>query len=147
MNTQTQSSVATVKDRLAHPRSRSAFHTLLLLVGGYLALSLVTLGTIFALRNHGSIVNSAVWTRGSIVAGAALVMFLATLRALSGSRSAYIRVRIMSAAMVVAIAVIVALPGVFPDWLKLEQGVCGLVLVGVVAVANGKHLRSVFAGK
>src|SRR5262249_18488267 len=139
--------VATLKDKLAHPLSRSAFRNLLLLVGGYLTLSLVTLGAIFALRNHGSIVNAAVWTRGSIVAGTALVMFLAAFRAFSRSRSAYIRVRIMSAVMVVAIAVIVALPGVFPVWLKLEQGVCGLILIGVVAVANGKHLRSVFAGK
>jgi hypothetical protein len=25
--------------------------------------------------------------------------------------------------------------------------ICGLVLVGVVAVVNGKHLRTVFAGR
>jgi hypothetical protein len=47
--------------------------------------------------------------------------------------------------MLVAIAVIIALPGTFPLWMKIEQGVCGLLLLGVVLVVNGKHLRSAFA--
>ncbi len=50
-----------------------------------------------------------------------------------------------SAVMVVAIAVIIALPGTFPTWLKLEQGVCGLVLIAVVAIANGRRSRLLFA--
>lgn len=29
--------------------------------------------------------------------------------------------------------------------MKIEQGVCGLILLGVVAVANGRHLRAAFA--
>jgi hypothetical protein len=28
--------------------------------------------------------------------------------------------------------------------MKLEQGVCGFVLIAVAAVANGRHLRSLF---
>ncbi|MFI0151218.1 hypothetical protein [Streptomyces lydicus] len=47
--------------------------------------------------------------------------------------------------MLVAIAVILAVPGAFPLWLKIEQGVCGLVLLGVAALVNGKHLRAVSA--
>jgi hypothetical protein len=47
--------------------------------------------------------------------------------------------------MVVAIVLIIVLPGAFPVWLKIEQGVCGLILLGVVAVVNGKPMRSVFA--
>lgn len=42
--------------------------------------------------------------------------------------------------------VIVAVPGDFPLWFKLEQGVCGLLLLGVVLVVNGKHLRTAFSG-
>lgn len=53
--------------------------------------------------------------------------------------------RIVSGVMVGAIAVIIALPGSFPLWLKLEQGVCGLLLLGVVALVNGRRLRSLFA--
>jgi hypothetical protein len=49
--------------------------------------------------------------------------------------------------MLVAIAVILAIPGDFPLWFKLEQGICGLLLLGVVMVVTGKHMRSVFAKK
>ena len=49
--------------------------------------------------------------------------------------------------MVAAIAVIIAVPGTFPLRMKIEQGVCGLILVGVVVLVNGKHLRSLFAVK
>jgi hypothetical protein len=47
----------------------------------------------------------------------------------------------------VAIVFIIALPGTFPMWMKIEQGVCGLVLIGVVVLVNGKHIRSLFAAK
>ena len=54
--------------------------------------------------------------------------------------------------MMVAIAFIIALPGTFPLWMKIEQGACGLLLIGllligVVAIANGKHMQSLFAAK
>ena len=49
--------------------------------------------------------------------------------------------------MVVAIAVIIALPGTFPLWMKIEQGVCGLILIGVAVIVNGRHMRSLFAAK
>jgi hypothetical protein len=47
--------------------------------------------------------------------------------------------------MVVAIAVIVSIPGLFPVWMKIEQVVCGLLLVGVFALARGRALRAAFA--
>jgi hypothetical protein len=47
--------------------------------------------------------------------------------------------------MTVAIAVIVALPGLIPLWMKVEQSVCGLLLLGVVVTVNGRHVRSLFA--
>ena len=49
--------------------------------------------------------------------------------------------------MVAAIAVIIALPGTFPLWMKIVQGVCGLILLGVVVIVNGRRLRSLFAAK
>jgi hypothetical protein len=90
-------------------------------------------------------VNAAVWIRGSFAAASALAMFLFTLAAARGSRRMYLRLRLVSAIVVVAIAVIISLPGTFPVWLKVEQGVCGLLLLGVVALVNGKQVRSAFA--
>jgi chromate transport protein ChrA len=132
---------------LSHPRTAAAFRTTRRLVGCYLGLSVLTLVATFLLRNHHSEVNSTVWIRGGIVAATAVLMFAFATRAAHGSRDGYRRVRIMSAIMVVAIAVIISLPGFIPVWMKIEQGACGLLLIGVVAVVNGKHLRSLFGTK
>ncbi|MEV4266948.1 hypothetical protein [Kribbella sp. NPDC049584] len=127
-----------------HPRSAAALRSVQLLVAGYLAISVLTLIAIIALRNHTSMVNDAVWTRGTIVVGSALLTFLFARSAARGSRRGYLRLRIVSAVMLVAIVVIISLPGVFPLWMKGEQAVCGLLLLGVALLVNGKHLRSVF---
>src|SRR5206468_1821428 len=110
-------------------------------------LSLLTLAVIVLMRNHASVVNAAVWIRGTIVAASALLTMAFAARTARGSSRAYLRLRIVSAVMLVAIAVIVALPGPFPLWLKLEQSVCGLLLLGVVVVVNGRRLRSAFADR
>jgi len=62
-----------------------------------------------------------------------------------GSRGAYRRLRVITAVMPVAIVVIIALPGTFPLWMKVEQAVCGVLLLGVVAVVNGRVMRASFA--
>ncbi|MFI5691525.1 hypothetical protein ACIA58_06775 [Kribbella sp. NPDC051586] len=127
-----------------HPRSVAALRSVQLLVAGYLALSVLTLIAIIALRNHTTIVNDAVWTRGTIVVASAALTFLFARRAAQGSRKGFLRLRIVSAVMVVAIVAIISLPGTFPLWMKGEQAVCGLLLLGVALLVNGKHLRSVF---
>jgi hypothetical protein len=125
--------------------TRAAFRTVRVLIGGYVALSLMTLTAVVLLRNHHSVVTAPVWVRSCIVVASSLLMTAFAARAAQGSRRAFLRLRLMSAIMVVAIVVIIAIPGSFPAWLKIEQGICGLVLIGVVAVVNGKHLRSAFA--
>jgi hypothetical protein len=115
------------------------------LIGIYVALSVVTLAAVVVLRNHHSMVTAPVWVRTSIVVASSLLMAAFAARASQGSRRAFLRLRLVSAIMVVAIVVIIAIPGSFPVWLKIEQGICGLVLIGVVSVVNGKHLRSAFA--
>ncbi|ETK32894.1 membrane protein [Microbispora sp. ATCC PTA-5024] len=130
----------------AHPGSLKAFTTIRLLTGGYLALSALTLMVIALRHDDATMVNSAVWVRGVIVTVSAAFTYAFAVRAARGSRGAYRRLRVIAAVMVVAIVVIIALPGTFPVWMKLEQAVCGLLLLGVVATAFGRRLRSVFAG-
>ncbi|HET6740403.1 MAG TPA: hypothetical protein VFH76_15765 [Kribbella sp.] len=129
---------------VGHPRSVSALRSVQLLVIGYVAISVLTLVAIIALRNHASVVNAAVWTRGTIVVASSALTFLFARSAARGSRRGYLRLRIVSAVMLVAIVVIIALPGTFPLWMKSEQAVCGLLLLAVTLLVNGKHLRSVF---
>ncbi|HEY1919293.1 MAG TPA: hypothetical protein VGH27_27295 [Streptosporangiaceae bacterium] len=130
---------------LTGARATAAFRTIKLLTGGYLAISLAAVVVIVALRQHPAEVNSTVWTHGIVVAASAVLTFLVTLKAARGSHGAYRRLRIVSVTLVAAIAVTIALPGDFPLWMKAEQGVCGLLMLGVAALASGKHLRSLFA--
>jgi hypothetical protein len=141
----TQSPTVRSVPRVGDPRTRTAFRPIKLLVGGYLATSVLTLVAIVLLRHHPSEVNPAVWTRAVIVAASALLSFSLAVRAANGARRAFLRLRIISAVMVVAIAVIIVLPGTFPLWLKIEQGVCGLLLIGVALLVNGSRLRARFA--
>ena len=129
---------------LEHPETRAALRRLTLLVRGYLTISVATLAAIVLLRDHSGVVNSAVWIRGTIVVISALVTTALAARAARGSRGSYRRLRIISAVMVVAIVAIIAIPGPFPLWMKADQAVCGLALIGVAVIANGARLRSLF---
>jgi hypothetical protein len=125
----------------------TALRPVRLLVATYLGISVLTLVAVVLLRHHPGLVNDAVWIRGTIVVASALLTLAFTVRAARGSRRAFRRLRLISAIMVVAIVVIVALPGTFPVWMKIEQAVCGVLLLGVVLMVNGKHLRGAFAAK
>ncbi len=142
-----QQTGARTEDDLDHPQTRKAFRVIRALVGGYLVLGVVTLGVIVALRNDAAQVNSAVWTRATIVVVTAVLLIMFIGRAARGSRGAYRRLRIVSIITPVAIAVIIAVPGTFPLWMKIEQGICGLVMIAVAVIANGSHLRGVFAAR
>src|SRR5262249_28994345 len=117
------------------------------LVGAYLALCVLTL--VFAGINSGnaSMVNDAVWTRGVIVTISAVLSFSFVTRAARGSRKGFLRLRIVSAVMTVAIAILISLPGLFPVWMRIEQGVCGVLLLAVVAIVNSRRVRSLFVAE
>ncbi|WP_424891471.1 hypothetical protein [Streptomyces sp. XH2] len=88
--------------------------------------------------------TGAVRVRAGIVVAASLLMASFAARTARGHSRSHLRLRLSSAAMAVAIAAIVALPGTFPAWLKAEQAACGVLLLGVVLAVNGKQMRSAF---
>jgi hypothetical protein len=130
-----------------HVRNRGTLRAVTTLVGTYLGISVLTLIAIILLRANPAIVNTAVWIRGSLVVASAALMFVFAVRAASGAPRAFLRVRLISAIMLVAIVVIIALPGTFPLWLKLEQAVCGALLLVVVLLVNGRRMRAHFAAR
>ncbi|OXM54331.1 hypothetical protein [Amycolatopsis alba] len=130
---------------LGHPRVRTAFLRMKVLVSCYLGLSVLALVVAYLWRNRPELVTDLVWVRGEGVLIASVVLLLFVLGTARGRHGAYLRLRIASAAMVVAIAVLISLPGLLPVWMRVEQGLCGLVLIGVAVIANGTRLRSVFA--
>jgi hypothetical protein len=75
MNTLTRT-----EEHQTHPRTRTAFRSTELLVGGYTGISVLALAIVL-LRNHATVVNSAVWTHGTIVAASALLLFAFAVRA------------------------------------------------------------------
>ncbi|HEX5116781.1 MAG TPA: hypothetical protein VFW65_16435 [Pseudonocardiaceae bacterium] len=126
-------------------RTQMALRGVRALVGAYLTISVLTMAAIVLMRHDATAVNSAVWIRGTAVVASALLTTLFAARAAGGSRRAYLRLRIISTVMVVVIALIIGLPGPFPLWLKIEQGMCGLLLLGVAVQVNGPRLRALFA--
>ncbi|MGA4876717.1 hypothetical protein [Streptomyces lydicamycinicus] len=145
MNTRRSRPAGVSEDRLSRPRVQQAFRSAKLLVGCYAGFSALTLLAIILLRNHPDLVTDAVWVRASIVVATSLLMASFAARAARGHRRSYLRLRWASGIMLVAIAVIIVVPGAFPLWLKMQQGVCGLLLAGVVVSVNGKELRAAFA--
>ncbi|MFE1176605.1 hypothetical protein [Streptomyces sp. NPDC058773] len=145
MSTPGPDSVAPPAGDMRHPRIRQALRSTELLVGCYAALSALTLVAIILLRHHPDLVTDAVWVRVSIVVATSLLMVSFAARTRRGHSRSYLRLRLASGIMLSAIAVILVLPGTFPLWLKAEQGVCGVLLLGVVLIVNGKRMRSAFA--
>ena len=106
------------------------------LIGGYAAVNALTLVAAVVFRHDATMVTDAVWVRGTIVAAGSLLALFLAVRAARGDWRMLRRLRIVTAAMLVAIVVIIALPGMFPVWFKLEQGICGLLLLAVVVQIN-----------
>lgn len=142
---QTQTIVKAQTRHPQYPQSQAAFRTVKLLLGSYLGISVLTLVAAILLRGNAAIAPMAVLVRGTIVIGHALINLFFAARMSRGSRVGYRLLRLSSAAMVVAIVVIIAIPDDFPVWFKIEQGCCGLLLLWAVIVAFTKPVRSVFA--
>ncbi|WP_211245971.1 hypothetical protein [Actinomadura oligospora] len=140
----TNKATGTPNEMAGNPNHVTAFRRIKALVGVYAGISVLTFAGLVAYRNSSS-VTQPVWVRLSIVAVSSLILFALTLRASRGSRGAFRRLRILSAVMLVAIVVIVSLPGMFPAWMRIEQAVCGLLLLGVVVISSGRGLRAAFS--
>jgi hypothetical protein len=116
------------------------------LLVAYAALSVLTVGVLFVLRDDPAVATAPAWVRASIVLVSSLLTLLFAAQAAAGSARGYLRLRLVTAIMLVAIIVIVAIPGAFPVWLRVEQAVCGLLLAGVVLLINRAPVRAQFAG-
>jgi hypothetical protein len=143
MTTQTITTEHATSSQPGQPRTATTFRKIKLLTAGYLGAGVLAVATTALMGNQ----PVAVWAQGIVVAASAVGALVAAVRMARGSRGAYRRLRILSVVVVAAIAVKIALPAVFPLWLKAELGVAGLLMLGVAVLANGSHVRSLFAAK
>ena len=123
---------------------RPAFRPVLILLAGFLVVSAVMEAVLIVLTTTRGAIDSAVWTRCSLVLGSSIILLLFAVRAARGARRSWLRVRIISPVVVTAVVVVVAIPGFLPDWVRLEQGVCGALVLGVVILVNRPRARALF---
>lgn len=123
---------------------RSTFFTVKVLVNIYLCIRLVTLPVLYAIRNNPKLATQDAWVHGIIVGATALLTAYFMIQFTRGSRRGYLRLRIISAIMLLAIVIIIAIPGLFPLWMKITECVCGLLMLGIALIINDKYVRSIF---
>ena len=123
---------------------RARFRPFLVLLAGFVVVSLAMEAVLIVQSVTGTPVDGAVWTRCSLVLASSIVLLLLTNGAARGSRSSWIRVRIISVVVVAAVVVIVSIPGFLPDWVRFEQGVCGGLVLPVAILVNLPRTRALF---
>lgn len=126
---------------------RAAFRPVLLLVSAFLAVSTGMLVFLAGASVVGTRIDGAVWSRCSLVVGSAIIILLLAVYAARGARRAWVRLRIVSPAVVAAIVVIVSIPGFLPDWVRLEQAVCGILILPAAILVNLPRTRALFPGR
>jgi hypothetical protein len=117
---------------------------------GMLGVSVLALLVAAVLRDNADLVNWVVWLRGGAVALASLWLISLAGQALRGKRPAFVRIRFISILAPLGIAAILLAPDSgYPLWMKAEQGLVGLLLVGVAILVNRPAVRAAFpkAGK
>ncbi|MGV9382015.1 hypothetical protein ACWDRB_39820 [Nonomuraea sp. NPDC003707] len=121
-----------------------SFGKVKILIAAYGALSAAVLATVAVLAIGGQTVTSFMWGRSAGVLASAAVTYWLTVLAARGARWAYLRVRVISIVMPVAIVAVDMIPGICPMWFAMTQAVCALPIAAVGFVVNGSGLRAAF---
>jgi hypothetical protein len=123
---------------------RALFRPIFVLLWCFLGLSAAMLAFLVGLTAIGGAVEIAIWIRCSFVLGSAIVLLLLGVFAARGSRASWVRLRIIAPIVVLAVIVIVLIPGFLPDWVRIEQAVCGALVLPVAILANLPRAAAVF---
>lgn len=112
------------------------------LLVGFLVMSVGLAAATVLLRDH---VPGAAWGRviGLLVASPLYLLFAHRMAA--GRRWAYRRLRVLSVVGTIGIAVLVSVPGPYPVWMRIEQAVQGLILLGLAVLLTRPAIKSRFA--
>ncbi|WP_433476861.1 hypothetical protein ACQPZP_07250 [Spirillospora sp. CA-142024] len=126
------------------PYVRRAFAKVKRFVAAYGALAVAVLIVDVILSIAGNELTSFMWGRtGGVLASAAVTYWLTGLAA-RGSRPAFVRVRIISVVVPIAIVAVDLIPGALPPWFVAMQIAAALVLAPTAFIVNGPRLRDAF---
>lgn len=130
---------------MANNSSVSALRPVVGLIGAHLLLSLVAVVVLIADGRDPAVATQDAWVHGVIVAATAVLLLTFAVRALGGRRRAYVRLRISSGVLLIALIVIAALPGAFPVWMRAMEAVSAICLAVAVVIINSGGARARFA--
>jgi len=118
--------------------------TIATLVGGYIAISFGAIVALYIMRTNTQFASKEAWVHGIIIAVTAIIMGILTRLTTKGNARSYLRLRITTFILLIAIIVTTAIPDDFPLWMKVEQVASGLLLLGVVVLLNHGKTRASF---
>jgi hypothetical protein len=133
-------------DHLTHPGTQRAFGKAKIFIAAYGALSAAVLITVAILAITGHTVTSFMWGRSAGVLASAAVTYWLTVLAARGARGAYLRVRVISIVMPLAIVGVDLIPGATTAWFAMLQATCALAIAAAAFIVNGSRLRAAFPG-
>jgi len=124
-------------------QANRSLQKLKMFTAAYVGVNAAAFIAVIALHGKAGQVNSTVWIRGTILFVTSLLLLAFTNHITRGSRKALLRVRIISTILLASVIVLLVVGHqLLPLWMKLEQAVCGLLLLGIVILVNGKPVRS-----
>jgi hypothetical protein len=126
---------------------RAAYRPVLILIAGFLAVSAAMEAFLIVVTAIGLGIDIAVWIRCTLVLGSSVILFVFAVGTFRGSRMAWVRLRLVSGIVVVAIVVIVSIPGFLPDWVRVEQAVCGALVLPAAVLVNLPRARTHFRAR
>lgn len=126
---------------------RAAFRPVVLLSWAFVAVSAAMIAFLSLATATGTAFEIAIWIRCALVLASGIVVVAMAVAAARGSRGAWVRLRIVSPIIVAAVIVIVSIPGFLPDGVRIEQAVCGLLLLPVAILVNLPRMRALFTPK
>jgi hypothetical protein len=129
------------------PTRLSAFRPMLVLLSAFVLVSVAMEAVLIVETLSGNAVDVAIWIRCSLVLGSSIVLLILAMFAARRSRPAWRRLSVIAPIVVVAVIVIVSIPGFLPDWVRVEQAVCGLLVLPVAIMLNLPRTRALFAGR
>ena len=137
--------MATKNDTLAETaHAQGELRRIKSLVTVYCAFSAVVLVVVVILSVMGHAVSGFMWGRSAGMLTSALAAYWLTGLAQGGSRPAYLRVRIISVVVPIAVVALDSIPGALPLWFAALQIAGALALLPAAFIANGRKLRSAF---
>ena len=110
----------------------AALRPVIALLAGFLGVSAAMVAALIVLTATGTSIDIAVWIRCVIVLGSSILPLVFAGGAARGSRSMLLRLRIFTPVILAAIIVIVSIPGFLPAWVRIEQAMCGALLLPAI---------------